>query len=71
MDKNFYAHLSDILVSYSADLLDIGGALGNILKGVSGQLKLILDVLRWLDSNTFSHLNLTDDLLADEVSIPK
>jgi len=37
--------LSDILVADLADLLDIGGTLGDVLERVSGQLELILLVL--------------------------
>lgn len=37
-------YLTDILVTDTADLLDVGGTLGDSLEGVSGQLELILDV---------------------------
>ena len=39
------SYLPDILVSHSADLLDVGGGLGNVLEGVATQLQLILLVL--------------------------
>jgi hypothetical protein len=39
------SYLPDILVSHSADLLDVGGGLGNVLEGVASQLQLILLVL--------------------------
>jgi len=60
--------LSDILVADLADLLDIGGTLGDVLERVSGQLELILLVLRRLNLNTGPHDNPSYELLADEVS---
>ncbi len=39
------SHLPDILVSYSADLLDVRRALRDVLEGVAVQLQLILLVL--------------------------
>ena len=60
--------LSDILVADTADLLDVGGALGDVLEAVSGELELILDVLGSLDVDTGPHVDPSDDLLADEVS---
>lgn len=62
------AHLSDILVAHSADLLDVGSRLGDILEGVAGELDLIL--LVWRDDNldTLGHDDTTNNLLADEVS---
>jgi hypothetical protein len=62
------AHLSDILVSHSADLLDIGGALRDGLERVALEDQLILLGLGDLDLNTGSDGNLADELLADEVS---
>ena len=62
------AYLTDILVANAANLLDIGGGLGNILQRVTGEGKLILLVLGGLDIDTLVHLNATDDLLADEVA---
>lgn len=61
-------YLPDILVSHSADLLDIGCALRNVLERVTPQLQLILLVLRWLDLNTWLHDNSSDKLLTNEVS---
>lgn len=61
-------NLSDILVSHPADLLDIGGALGHVLEGVTPQNKLILLGLGRLDINTLLHDDSSDNLLADEVS---
>lgn len=61
-------YLTDILVANTADLLDIGGGLGNILQRVSGEGKLILLVLGDLDIDTLVHDDLADDLLADEVA---
>jgi hypothetical protein len=61
-------YLTNILVSDSADLLDICRALGNILQRVSAQLKLILLVLGNLDIDTWLHSNATDNLLSDEVT---
>jgi hypothetical protein len=60
--------LSDILVAYAAGLLDVGGALGDVLDAVSGELKLVLDVLGGLDVDTRPHVDPSDDLLANEVS---
>ena len=37
--------LPDILVSHSADLLDVGGGLGNGFEAVASELQLILDTL--------------------------
>lgn len=48
-------------------MLDIGGTLGDVLKAVSGQLELILLVLRGLDVNTGPHDDSSCKLLADEV----
>lgn len=62
------AYLTDILVANTANLLDIGGGLGNILQRVTGEGKLILLVLGDLDIDTLVHLDATDDLLADEVA---
>lgn len=60
--------LSDILVANTADLLDVGGALGDVLEAVSGELELVLDVLGGLDVDTGPHVDPSDDLLANEVS---
>lgn len=60
--------LSDILVANTADLLDVGGTLGDVLDAVSGELELILDVLGGLNVDTGPHVDPSDDLLANEVS---
>lgn len=65
------ADLSDILVADSADLLDVGGALGDTLEGVAGQLELILDVGRGDDLDTGLASDTADDLLSEEVSVAK
>lgn len=62
------SHLSDILVSDSADLLDIGGALGDVLQRVAEQDELVLLVLGDLDIDTLGHRHPSDNLLANEVS---
>lgn len=62
-------YLTDILVSYSADLLDICCALGHVLERVSEQLQLILLVLGCLDLDTWLHDDLADNLLTDEVTV--
>lgn len=61
-------YLSDILVSYSADLLDIGGGLGNVLERVSEKLELVLLVLGGLNLDTWLHDDSADNLLTNEVS---
>ena len=61
-------YLSDILVSYSADLLDVGSGLGNVLEGVSEELELILLVIGGLDLDTWLHDDSADNLLTNEVS---
>lgn len=60
--------LSDILVSYTADLLDVGGGLGDGFEGVARQLELILDVLGSLDIDTRLHHDLAHEFLAQEVA---
>lgn len=60
--------LPDILVSYSANLLDVGGALRDVLEGISEQDELILLCRRHLNVNSWLHDNSSDDLLANEVS---
>jgi hypothetical protein len=50
-------------------LLNVGGGLGNVLERVAPELKLILLVLRWLDLDTWLHNDLSDNLLANEVSV--
>lgn len=82
-DVETVQELTDILVADTADLLDIGGALGDILEGlrcvslaltigsektyVAGELELILLVGGDLDINTGAAQDAADDLLADEV----
>jgi hypothetical protein len=61
-------NLSNILISYSADLLEVCSALGDTLKIVSVELKLILDVLGSLDINTGVHSDPAGNFLAQEVS---
>lgn len=60
--------LTDILVSDSADLLDVSSVLGNSLQGVTGQNQLILLGGGVLDSDTVEDLHLSDSLLTQEVS---
>lgn len=62
-------HLTDILVPHTADLLDVCGALGNILEVITGELELVLDVLRRLDVDTGVHHDPADVLLAQEVAV--
>lgn len=62
-------YLSDILVADSADLLDVGSTLGDILKGVARELKLILDVGGSDDLNTGLGSDTTNVLLTQEVSV--
>ena len=61
-------HLTDILVPDTADLLDIGGALGDTLQGVTGQLELVLDVGGGDDLNTGLGSHAADILLTQEVT---
>lgn len=62
------ADLSDILVPDSARLLDVCGALGDLLEIVTAEDELILLVLGSLDINTVLSNDLADDLLAQEVA---
>ena len=68
-DMTGLAYLSDILVADSADLLDVGGALGNVLEGVAAEDQLILLGLGDLDVNTLLHDDAADELLANEVAV--
>lgn len=60
--------LSDILVSDSADLLNIGSSLGNFFQRVAGENDLILDVLGGNNLNTLGDVDAADNLLAQEVT---
>lgn len=59
--------LTDILVPHTADLLDVGGGLRDILEVVTGQFDLVLLVLGGDDLNTRAHRYAADELLAQEV----
>jgi len=61
-------HLTDILVPDTADLLNVGGALGDVLQGVTGELELILDVGRGDDVDAGAGRNTADVLLTQEVA---
>jgi len=67
-DVETVQELSDILVADSADLLDVGSGLRDLLEIVTGELELVLDVLGSLDIDTVGQDDATDDLLAQEVS---
>lgn len=64
-------HLSDILVPDSADLLDVGGSLGNILQRVTEEVELVLDVGGGNDFYTGVSDDTADVLLTEEVSVQK
>jgi hypothetical protein len=59
--------LTDILVANAADLLDVGGRLGDVLDGVTTEDELVLDVLGGLDFNALTEGDAADKLLAEEV----
>lgn len=61
-------YLTDILVSHSADLLDVCGGLGHSLERVASDGQLILLALGDLDSDTTLHGDPAHELLANEVS---
>lgn len=61
-------HLTDILVSDTADLLDVGGALGDTLEGVTGKDELILDIGGGSDVDVGLGSDAADVLLAEEVA---
>ena len=63
-----WPYLSDILVPDLADLLNVGGALGDSLNGVTAQDELVLLRLGSLDVNAGLHGDAANDLLADEVA---
>ena len=69
--KGVYSHLPDILVPDSADLLDVGGTLGDTLERVTEELELILDTGRGDDLDTGLSSHTTDVLLTQEVSVGK
>jgi hypothetical protein len=61
-------YLSDILVSHSADLLDVGSTLRHVLERVAREDELILLVGGNLDIDTLGHDDTADDLLSNKVS---
>lgn len=67
-DVDTVQELTDILVSDSASLLDVGSGLGDVLKGVTGENELVLLGLRGLDGDALTDRNVTDLLLTQEVS---
>ena len=69
--KRKQSYLSNILVPDSANLLDIGSALRNTLKGVSENLELILDIGGSNNLNTRVGRHTANVLLAQKVSIEK
>ena len=60
--------LTDILVSDTADLLNISGVLGNVFNRVTGQDQFILLGGREFDIDTFSNWDQSDLLVTQEVS---
>jgi hypothetical protein len=60
--------LPDILISDSANLLDVGSRLGDVLQRVPSQDDFVFDVFAGLDCDTGVHYHTTDDLLANEVT---
>lgn len=65
------SNLSDILVPDTASLLDVCGALGDLLNVVTGKDELILLGLGGLNVDTVLHDDLAHNLLAQEVSVPR
>jgi hypothetical protein len=65
---NTIQELTDILVLDETRLLDISGGLRNVFKRVTSDGKFILLVLGSLDCNTFTHLDVEDNLLTQEVT---
>jgi hypothetical protein len=61
-------HLTDILVSDTADLLDVGGGLGHTLEGVTGEDELILNVGGGSDVDIGLGSDAADVLLTEEVA---
>lgn len=64
--KNSY--LSDILVADLADLLNVGGALRDVVERVAGEDKLVLLRGGNGDVDALGHDDAADNLLADEVA---
>jgi hypothetical protein len=62
------SYLSDVLVPYFADLLDVCRALRNALQRVSADDQLVLLRLGDLDVDARLHHHPLHDLLADEIS---
>lgn len=71
VDRLYITHLTDILVSDTADLLDIGGALGDTLEGVTGKDELILNVGGGSNIDVGLGSHATNVLLTEEVTIEK
>lgn len=67
-DVDTVQELSDILVSDSADLLDICTTLGDVFDGVTRDNQFILLDLGEFSSDTFWDSNLSDLLVTQEVS---
>jgi hypothetical protein len=67
-DVDTIQELTDILVLDETRLLDIGSGLGDVFERVTGQNKFILLGLGSRDSDTFTHLDVEDDLLTQEVT---
>jgi hypothetical protein len=62
-------YLSDILIPDPADLLDIRSGLRNVLKRVTSENDLVLDVGAGLNADTGKHRYTTDDLLSQKVTV--
>lgn len=62
-------YLSDILIPDPADLLDVRSGLRNVLKRVSTEDNLILNVGASLDGDAGKHRYTTDDLLSQKVTV--
>lgn len=67
-DACLSTHLTDILVSDTADLLDVGGGLGHTLEGVTGEDELILNVGGGSDVDIGLGSDAADVLLTEEVA---
>jgi hypothetical protein len=66
----YVAYLSDILVSYSANLLNICRTLRNTLQRVAAEDQLVLLCLGDLNVDARVHDDPSNNLLANEVSVP-